>query len=221
MNKLENFSQFLSYRLKTDLPGLISHLKMTPLNEGKPIRKIVPNPDARVSSVMLLLTESNESIEVLFTLRSRHLGSHSGQISFPGGMTEPNETPVETALREVEEEIAIYKNEIKIIGHLSQLFVPPSNSIINPVIGIIDKSRVDIIASPHEVEEVFFVDILDFYKPEKFKREMWNIQGYLCDVPFWNIHNSTPLWGATSMILREFLDISEAFFFPEVNDVSK
>ena len=220
MYKLENFSQYLDNRLKTGLPGLESHLKMTPLNEGKPIRKVVPNPDARVSSVMLLLTESEKSIEILFTLRSRHLGSHSGQISFPGGMTEENETAVQTALREVEEEIAVYENEISIIGHLSKLFVPPSNSIINPVIGIIDKSKVDIIASPDEVEEVFFVDILDFYNPEKFKREMWNIQGYLCDVPFWDIHSSTPLWGATSMILREFLDISHSFFFPEVQNVS-
>ncbi len=220
MYKLEIFSQYLDNRLKTGLPGLESHLKMTPLNDGKPIRKIVPNPDARVSSVMILLTESNGAIQVLFTLRSRHLGSHSGQISFPGGMTESEETAAQTALREVYEEIAIHESQINLIGNLSQLFVPPSNSIINPIIGTFNHSKVSIIPSPDEVEEVFFVDILDFYNPEKFKREMWNIQGYLCDVPFWDIHSSTPLWGATSMILREFLDISHSFFFPEVQNVS-
>ena len=216
MNKISNFIKYLETRLKEPLPGLESHIKMTPTNNGIPIRKITPNHDSRVSSVMLLLTEIEERINILFTLRSQNLGSHSGQISFPGGMREDGENEIETALREVHEEIAIVQDQITIVGQLSQLFVPPSNSVINPIVGYFDSEKVMTIANPDEVEEIFYVDLSDFFNTAKLKHELWNLQGYLCNVPFWDIHNSTPLWGATSMILQEFLDISKPFFSEQV-----
>jgi 8-oxo-dGTP pyrophosphatase MutT (NUDIX family) len=93
-------------------------------------------------------------LHIVFTLRSRNLLSHSGQISFPGGLCEVDETPVQTALRETEEEIGISNNTIEIIGQLTPLFVLPSNSYIFPVVGY-SNQFLDIKINHNEVEEAF------------------------------------------------------------------
>lgn len=198
----------LELRMQSDLPGFESHLKMAPIFKGTKFRNFNPSANARNSAVLILLMPLEDSFEILFTLRSEKLNSHSGQISFPGGRQDKGESFVETALRETREEVGIHPDKIKVLGSLSQLFVPPSNSVITPIVGIADKID-NYTLSENEVQEVFTVDYNKFVTDDFFAKEIRNMNGLDVEVPYWNVHSKTKLWGATAIILQEFIDIIE------------
>lgn len=198
-------------RLKDKLPGIDAHLIMSPKNNKIPLRKFKPKPDAKKSAVLILLSENQENkLQVLLTLRSENLSSHSSQISFPGGMSENNESPLETALRETYEEIGVEKDDIEHLGYLSHLYVPPSNFIIYPVVGWL-KNDVEYNINPDEVAEVFNIIIDDIKTPTSIKFRKNIVQGMNLDVPYWDVHKKVPLWGATAMILSELIQILNEF----------
>ncbi len=204
------FMEFLEKRLQEQLPGIDSHLKMSPVIEGKPFRKFKSEPNSKKSAVLIPLIEQDNKLKIIFTLRSSKLNSHSGQISFPGGRAELGETPVMTALRETQEEIGLPYQNIKVLGKMSTLFVPPSNSVITPILGIIT-DKFDYVLSEDEVEEVFEVDFDIFINKEAYRKEIWDFKGVKVDVPFWDIHPKVPLWGATAMILSELVELHQEF----------
>ncbi|MFP4527536.1 MAG: NUDIX hydrolase [Candidatus Kapaibacterium sp.] len=206
-----NFFEYLNERLKRDLPATTAHIEMAPKMGEKLYRGFTPSKSARKSAVMLGLFPKGDDFEIIFTLRSTKLGNHSGQISFPGGHAEPGENAVETALRETTEEVGIRPADIKIAGTLSDLFVPPSDNIITPVVGLLEREPV-IRVNPAEVEEAFSMPVGRFRNGDYLEREMWMISGAEVEVPFWNVHTRIPLWGATAMILKEFLVVAEDFF---------
>ncbi len=207
-----DFVDFLSEKLQEQKPGQSAHELMAPRLKGELFRKFKAGSKTSDSAVLLLLTGDFNHIELLFTLRAKSLINHSGQISFPGGKIEQAETNIDAALRETYEETGIESEKINIIGELSTLFVPPSNSIIHPVVAYISRNKIDIRINPDEVEEAFFSPLSFFLHESSKQSGQWNINGSIVDVPFWNIHKTTPLWGATAMILSEFLVISKSYF---------
>ena len=205
--KLLNFLEYLKKRLSEMLPNHQAHLMMAPDFNGQPFRSFDPKNNSKKSSVLIPLCKTQDKIlNILFTLRSTDLNSHSGQISFPGGRCEPGETKVQAALRETYEEIGISENHIEIIGELSELFVPPSNTIIYPYIGYIDKNN-ELILNKYEVEEAFFIPLDFFMNKNNVVIEEWDFQGRKVNVPFWNVGKKVPLWGASAMILMELVQI--------------
>lgn len=201
--------EFLHNRTKLELPGFKSHQKMIPTQQGKPFRPTKAPSDARKSAVLLLLQYNTQTdvTSILFTLRSNRLKKHSNQISFPGGKCDTGESFAQTALRETKEEVGIDNDQIEIIGSLTQLFVPPSNSLIQPVIGFTEKEH-KLKINPAEVSEAFFVElgILLDPKTRKIKPQKFEKIGE-AEVPYFDIHRDIPLWGATAIILAEFLDL--------------
>lgn len=202
---MKNFIKYLENRLKHELPGINSHIKMAPKIMERSFRELEPSPNARHSAVMVILTNSDNP-EILFTLRSNKLRKHKGQISFPGGMIEKGESAQDAALRETFEEIGIESYKIKIIGRLSPLFVPPSNYLIHPFIGVID-SKPELILSEEEVEECFNIPLSYFADSNSVNTKRDILEGYDVDLPYWDVGKRTNLWGATSMILHELIDI--------------
>lgn len=202
---MKNFIIYLENRINLELPGISSHLKMAPKIMERSFRALEPSSNARQSAVLLILTNS-ENPEILFTLRSNKLRKHKGQISFPGGMIEPGESAQNAALRETFEEIGIEPDKIKIIGRISPLFVPPSNNLIIPFIGVIEKMP-ELIISEQEVEECFTIEISYFTDPKNVSTKKEILEGYEVDMPYWEVGKKSKLWGATSMILQEFVDI--------------
>lgn len=210
---INNFSiNFILEKLSkitiNDLKGFDSQKKASPLVDGLPFRRLNPDKNARHSSVLLILTENEGKLNVLFTLRSSELISHKGQISFPGGRVEENETYLEAALRETEEEIGLQREHLQILFELSTLYVHPSNSIIHPFVAFLPQ-KVDFFINPTEVEEVFEIEIDFFRQNYNFFMESWKFDNENVLVPNWKIHPKQVLWGATAMILSEFLDIYE------------
>ncbi len=190
--------------LQKKLPGSTSHKKMLPPN--RPLAIIEKNNQhLKHSSVLLLLFEENKELFICLIKRPAHMKHHAGQIALPGGRIEKGEGPVETALRETEEEIGVSPDDITILGVLSKLYVSVSNFLIHPVVGWIDKRPV-VIANQDEVEKVVFFPLLH-YKNSFEEEELETVTGKL-KVPCIHYLNET-IWGATAMILSEFYDILE------------
>ncbi|MGB9702916.1 MAG: NUDIX hydrolase [Candidatus Kapaibacteriota bacterium] len=192
---------------KDQLQGTKSHLKLVPMMNNIPIRKMTAPPNTRESAVLIPLIEDNDgTLSIILTLRSENLSNHQGQISFPGGKIEKNETIVEAALRETFEEIGVEDSNIEIIGQISDLYVPPSNSVIHPVIGLV-KSNVKFKINQSEVQEIIKVKLEFLLDKSNLQFEDWDFKGEIVKVPLWRIHKLKPLWGATAMILSELIDL--------------
>ena len=220
------FKDYLTDFLKRgELPGFEVQRQMAPTSRYENIKNFKPKDNYKQASVLALLVENTNigynSTSVLITERSANLNSHSGQLSFPGGRREPNETELEAALRETEEEIGLHRNNIEIIGQLSELYAPPSNSVIIPFVGFLnheyeeEKFHSNLVLSQQEVEKAFFVDLDYLINPINLKKEIWNLMGKEIEVPFWDISTITstkvPLWGATAIMLKELLVIYEDY----------
>lgn len=207
---MQPFVEHLSRRLEKPLPGLNAQLRMapTPLSDG-PNRELEPPPDAKKSSVLILLFPNKEKeLELILTLRSRDI-DHGGQISLPGGRSDENESYIETALREAQEEVGINPGTVEILGVLSDLYVSHSNNLVKPVVGYMPEVP-DLKPNPAEVEEAFTVEVKSLAAKKNLTVENWDLKKYSYEVPYWDIHE-VPLWGATAMILNELLDLYREF----------
>ncbi|HEY5564030.1 MAG TPA: CoA pyrophosphatase, partial [Rhodothermia bacterium] len=122
----------LSLTLSRPLPGDTAHERMAPSHR---VRFNPTRTGAREGAVMILLFPEDGGVSTLFTLRRKDLADHAGQISFPGGRREDGETFQEAALRECEEEVGIAQDRIRVLGALTDLFIPPTRYIVHPFIG--------------------------------------------------------------------------------------
>jgi 8-oxo-dGTP pyrophosphatase MutT (NUDIX family) len=204
------FARFLQERLQKPLPGYAGQQMMAPL----PAKTYLPpvQVEYRTSAVLALLCfrRSHAEPELVLTLRSSDLKNHSGQISFPGGRCEENESVETAALRETQEEIGLYPSNIRLLGSLSPIYVPVSTSLIHPIVGLYEGVP-EPIPEKGEVDEVFFVQLSEFLNPERFQKGRWTMLGMEVDVPFWDVHPRVPLWGATAMMISELMALYEEF----------
>ena len=115
-----------------------------------------------------MLYPDKGEIRFPLTKRNEYSGTHSGQISLPGGKAEAGESSEQTALREGQEEIGIEPSRIKVIGRLSEFFVIPSNFIVTPVVGF-QTERPSFVPDPHEVERVLEGSIEDLIRDDAVK----------------------------------------------------
>ncbi len=207
---MHSFIDFLKYRLKQNLPGQDAQLKMAPEPiSGEPLRDIDAPPHATASSVLILLfPDKKNELELVLTLRSKNIG-HGGQISFPGGRADEGESPADTALRETYEEIGVPPEGIIIVGTLSNLYVSRSNNFVTPVVGYMDAFP-ELKLNPAEVEEAFTIKLESLVAKKNLMVENWKLMERTFRVPYWDVHR-VPLWGATAMILSEFLEIYREF----------
>lgn len=178
-----------------------------------PLRKVFSYEEAKrrgakQSAVMILLYKKNNSIYLILTERTIYEGNHSGQISFPGGKKDSTDLSLEeTAKRETFEEIGIDINQVDVLTELSHLYIPISNFIVYPFVGIYNgiPSFVKEDKEVHKILEVDIMDLLDSKNLSKktIKLKNLNIQ---FKTPVYKVNN-VEVWGATAMILSEFLEI--------------
>ncbi len=133
----------------------------------------------------------DDGLKIVMIMRSKNVRRSAGHIAFPGGIREHLEAPVETALREVEEELGIDSSRIDVAGYLTPKEVMELRIKIHPVAGVFEKS--DIIPDPYEVKKVL---IDDFFRVLKSRRVADWGPNYECDGEL--------VWGASSRILDDF-----------------
>lgn len=202
MVSLSLLEQFLEKRLQEPLPGARAHEPM----RAKPVGTNIPNFTHKLppkpGSVLILLYESAGIVHFPLIKRPEYLGAHSGQISLPGGKAEPDETPIETALREGEEEIGVHAAEVKVLGTLSDFFVIPSNFIVTPVIGVMHQEPV-FKADAYEVERILHGNLHELLKTDALQqKEILAAGRFTMLAPHFEIENEI-VWGATAMMLNE------------------
>jgi 8-oxo-dGTP pyrophosphatase MutT (NUDIX family) len=191
--------------LKRPLPGKKGQFIMAPGYRPDYETEEVMKFNPRIGGVLLLLAPGDDEIKIILTLRKQYLGTHSGQMSFPGGKREETDMDMtHTALRETHEEIGIAPQQIKVIGQLTELYIPPSNFLVYPTVGVLQEGA-SFAKQIDEVEEIVPIP-LSFFLDEKSRgttkiKVMGNTQ---VDVPAYNYDKYT-IWGATAIMLSEFV----------------
>jgi 8-oxo-dGTP pyrophosphatase MutT (NUDIX family) len=163
--------------------------------------------DAQPSGVLILFYPVGNKIYTVFILRPTYEGVHSGQVSLPGGKQEPGDLDItETALREASEEIGVDSKEVQIIGKLTDLYIPPSNFLVTPVVGY-SLSRPTFRIDPFEVEKIIEAELsLLLYNPTIEQLKITVRDGMEIEAPAY-IMDGNIIWGATAMIISELREI--------------
>lgn len=196
-----------------ELPGLEAQMTMCTI--PRPGMRSIHDVEGkyREAGVLLLLYIHKDEWHLVLTKRTDELPHHRGQISLPGGTREPSETLEETALRETEEELGISVRGLDLIGSLTPLYIPPSSFVIHPFVAV-NHARPRFHPSPIEVAELLEVPLVHLIQDINQKVETWFIRGKEIEVPFYRF-NDYKIWGATAMVLAEFLVIIKQFMHPE------
>ena len=188
--------------LQQRLPGLPAQLRMSP--PGR-VTEQPAGATPREAGVLALLYSIEGELHFVLTRRTDRLGNHSGQISFPGGRRERDDVDlVATALREAREELGIDPAGVEIIGALTQLFVPPSNFVIHPVVGYM-AVRPAFSPHPDEVAEVIEAPLAALLDPSikvTVTRPLVSLNGQVVNAPAYQLAGHE-VWGATAMVLSE------------------
>ncbi len=201
------FSEFIKYIPKIriqQLPAVQAHLKMAPIG-----RQETMGPDyyekmnPRKSAVMMLFYPKDGETHLVLTKRNAYPGVHSSQISFPGGKAEPEDANLAvTALRETFEEIGVEGNDIDIVMPFSEIYIPPSNFLVQPFLGMA-KKQPEFKPDPKEVTAIIQLPLDTFLDDSIItSSEMQTSYAQSIKVPAF-VFEGHVVWGATAMIMSE------------------
>jgi 8-oxo-dGTP pyrophosphatase MutT (NUDIX family) len=199
----------LKNALSKDLPGLKQQLNMAPPYREVPNETWVRAQNPKEAAVLLLLFERAGDWQLLFTKRVAYPGVHSAQISFPGGKMEAADaSKQQTALRETEEEVGVSAQQIELLGPLTPLYIPPSNFLVDPFVGRLAESP-QWVPQASEVAEIVEIPINYLLQTKaRTERNLAVGTGQRIVPGFvWEEHF---IWGATAMMLEEFLAVVRA-----------
>ena len=136
---------------------------------------------------------------VLLTKRTSHLTKHPGQVSFPGGRIDPEDSsPEAAALREAGEEIGLPPASVEVLGRLTD-HVTGTGYRITPVVALLPPALCYVL-SPHEVAEIFELPLSLVLDPDAPRRQRQHVGGVWRDYWVWP-HPDHFIWGATAAIL--------------------
>ena len=164
-------------------------------------RRVEYSENGRNAAVLVPLSLCGAGeLYITFIRRSSKLRLHGGDVAFPGGLREGNESPVETALREVWEELGIKREDVSVLGFLTPTRTKITDIYIVPVVGLIPLPY-SFKPNHKEVAEIIHVPVLELYKNEY---EDWYGKYYL--------YKNHRIWGASARILRNLLERLRSVF---------
>ena len=203
-----SFSQLsieLSQKLNnTPLPGIPAQMQMAPASRKAELERR-PVPEPRKSAVLISFFSRNKAIYLIMIKRAVDDSVHSGQIAFPGGKAEMEDVTLKhTALRETYEEIGIEPSKVEIVGKLTDLYIPPSNFMVSPFVGILKEAPRFI--TNHEVERVLVIPLAELMNPVNRVEKTIIVRRLPLQVPCYTLDREI-VWGASSMMLAELLEV--------------
>ena len=202
---LSSLTDRLTERLEQPLPGHEAHLAMAPRYPARRADLSVDERDCRTAGVLILLLPQEDDPAVVLTVRREHLPDHAGQISFPGGQREGDESLLDAALREAEKEVALPPASVRVLGRLTPLYIPPSNFCVHSFVGRTEVAP-ELHPTDEEVEQVLRVPLAHLLDPATRTTEPRRLGGTDVEVPYYDVAGHT-VWGATAMMLAEFLAV--------------
>ena len=200
---LREIEDALRERLAGTLPGIDAQMRFAP-SPVRPGWQAGHFPaDARIAAALLLVYPHESGAAVPLTIRASGLARHAGQISLPGGATDPGETLVQTALREASEEVGLEPSAVRVLGELTPVHVLVSGFTLHPIVGVVD-SRPEFRAAPGEVQEILEVSLDDLRDASRIRRGTRLREGIAVEYPYFDLLGHQ-VWGATAMVLGEFI----------------
>jgi 8-oxo-dGTP pyrophosphatase MutT (NUDIX family) len=157
--------------------------------------------EIRNAAVLVPVVERDDQLTVLFTRRTAHLHDHAGQISFPGGRAEADESALDTALRETEEEIGLGRGHVEPLGELTE-YVTVTGYRVTPVVGLV-RPPFELAPDEFEVAEIFEVPLAFLLDPANHQRNSVVYEGlsrHYYAMPYGPYY----IWGATAGMLMNF-----------------
>lgn len=191
------------------LPGAEIQYRMAPMRRKPVLAAEQIRARARQSAVVAVIENVDEEAHLLVIKRSHYRGVHSGQISLPGGKREAADRSfLDTALRELREEVGIAEHLPKVLRPLTELYIPPSNFWVQPYIALLE-DRVDLSPQEREVSGIFHLPLSGLLHPESRQNSRVKVSnGSYQAVPSFQYGGLT-IWGATAMIINELLWLLE------------
>ena len=202
--RLDDLEARIRAALGGGLPGPAAQHLLAPRPRRGWQPGVVP-PDCRRGAVLLLFFPAAGGSALLLTKRGVDLPNHAGQVSLPGGAVEDGETIEEGALREANEEVGLDPRGVKVLGRLSPLHVPVSSFVLHPVMAVVDR-RPSLRPTPGEVDRILEADVGLLLDRCSYDVERRTFRGSEYRVPYVVVEGEK-VWGATAMVLAEFLSL--------------
>jgi len=196
--------------LAQPLPGLDAQLRMAPRFRDVAEPRL-PREGLRHAAALLLLYPQAGEWHVPLTVRGSNLRHHTGQVSLPGGRLDDGESVQAAALREAQEEIGVPPADVEVLGELTPVPIPVSGHLLHPVVGAA-AAQPAFVLHEHEVEALIEVPLSDLRRADAVQ---WEVRQRArppygeMDVPCFSV-GGVRVWGATAMVLAEFLAVLEA-----------
>ena len=155
------------------------------------------------AAVLAPVFEVGGEVSLLFTQRTMSLRDHQGQISFPGGVRDPEDPDLlTTALRETEEEIGLKPEGVEILGTLNPV-ATVTGYWINPFVALTPYPY-DFRLNHREVKHLLVFPVAAFCAPERWSTGPYQYKEQTVQVCCWK-YDGTVIWGATARMLLDFL----------------
>ncbi|MGD8458096.1 MAG: CoA pyrophosphatase [Anaerolineales bacterium] len=178
---------------------------------NKPIDYPYPSPPledrTRPAAVLIPLVRDNKEWKILFIRRTEIQGDrHSGQVAFPGGVCNSNDSSAEEAAkRETHEELGIQANDITILGKLNQ-FLTVTNFIVTPIVGMIPWPY-PLHLEPKEVSRAFTIPLTWLNNSSNWKVIPYELSnGKTTEVIYFKQYDGEILWGASARFVLTFFN---------------
>lgn len=205
------FAEFVKFLPKIEKEKLLSrdaHIKMAPLERISYMDEenyLEKNP--KKAAVLMLFYPKNGIVHLALIVRNTYPGVHSSQIGFPGGKVELSDANLaETALREAHEEVGVHPDKVKIIKTFSEIYIPPSNFLVAPFMGIAYE-ELQFIPDETEVKKVLEFSLTDFLDNKSItKVNMSTSYATDIEVPAFVVDKYI-VWGATAMMMSELKEV--------------
>jgi 8-oxo-dGTP pyrophosphatase MutT (NUDIX family) len=209
----QDFLQYVPNLIPVELPAEAAHIKMAPKERAEALKNMdLKTINPRIAAVMMLFYPKNGKTHLVLIVRNAYNGVHSSQIAFPGGKYETFDASFkDTALRETQEEVGVLSENIEIIKEFSPMYIPPSNFLVHPFLGI---SKEELLFHPdeREVADIIELPLSVFLNDEIIiEAKLSTSYGNNILVPAFNIQNHI-VWGATAMILSELREVLKIAF---------
>ncbi|NLC24106.1 MAG: CoA pyrophosphatase [Oxalobacter sp.] len=194
--------KWLRYRFANPRPWTPERLVESPLWRGR--NKWVP-----AAVLVPLIAKADDDLWVMLTRRAAHLHDHAGQVSFPGGRVDLTDSSrIETALREMEEEVGVEREQIEILGTLPE-YRTGSGYSVTPVVAIV-RPPFTIRIDPMEVAEVFEVPFSFLMTGTNYQRRSAELPNIGLRTIYTVPYGDHMIWGATAGMLRNLFHFMRA-----------
>ncbi|MFB3884069.1 MAG: CoA pyrophosphatase [Thermodesulfobacteriota bacterium] len=168
-------------------------------------RRVIEHPPFSHAAVLVPLFKKGEDCHLLFTKRSQEVKYHKGEISFPGGVVDEDDSElIHTALREAHEEIGLKETDVQVIGLLDDI-VTITQFIVTPIVGLFPYPY------PFKVSEAEIAELIEvplsFLLNGNCFSESEIFRGGRNEIVYNYQYEHHVIWGATARILKQFLDL--------------